>query len=115
VDNAFLLVAVLLLTASQLLQKLAARRLGPVTSFADGLRAVLSRELIGAVICITLGTAFWLVALYRMDVGRAFPFLSLSSVIVVAMSRLLLKEAVPFHRWVGVGLICAGVALVARS
>ena len=50
-----------------------------------------------------------------MDVGRAFPFLSLSSVIVVAMSRFVLREAVPAHRWAGVGLIVLGVALVAGT
>jgi undecaprenyl phosphate-alpha-L-ara4N flippase subunit ArnE len=115
VDDTILIAAVLLLTASQLLQKLSARRMADATGFAHGIRALMSIELAGAVICIVLGTLLWLVALYRMDVGRAFPFLSLSSVLVVAISRVFLKEEVPVHRWVGVAFICLGIALVSRT
>jgi drug/metabolite transporter (DMT)-like permease len=115
VDDAILIAAVLLLTASQLFQKLAARRLSAARRASEGVRALLSRELLAAVACIVAGTCLWLAALYRMDVGRAFPFLSLSSVLVVAVSRLFLNEAVPLRRWMGVGLICVGIALVAGT
>lgn len=113
--DVILLLAVLFLTASQLLQKLAARHLASAHSKSAGVRALFSREFLGAVICIVLGTMLWLAALYRMDVGRAFPFLSLSSVIVVAVSRIFLKEAVPAYRWLGVAFICIGISLVART
>jgi drug/metabolite transporter (DMT)-like permease len=115
VDDVILILAVVFLTASQLLQKLGARRLAMTRNAAEGLRALLSREIVAAVACILLGTMLWLGALYRMDVGRAFPFLSLSTVLVVVMSRLFLGEPVPGKRWLGVGLICVGVALVAGT
>jgi drug/metabolite transporter (DMT)-like permease len=114
-DDAILIAAALLMTASQFLQKLGARRLAAAHGLAEGLRAFLSPEIVGAVVCIAGGTLLWLVALYRMDVGRAFPFLSLSSVLVVAISRWALREPVPPQRWVGVGLICLGIVLVART
>jgi len=115
VDDVILIVAVLLLTASQLFQKLGAKRLAKAHGVSEGLRALLSREIVAAVACIVLGTLLWLGALYRMDVGRAFPFLSLSTVIVVLASRFFLHEPVPAQRWLGVGLICLGVALVAGT
>jgi len=114
-NDVLLIAAVLLLTASQLLQKLGARRLATAESPAGWLRALFCREIIAAVVCIAAGAALWLVVLYRMDVGRAFPFLSLSSVLVVGSSRLFLGEHVPAHRWLGVGLVCAGLALVAQT
>lgn len=114
-DDAMLVVAVLLLTASQVLQKLGARRLSAARGASGRLLALLSREMIAALLCIAAGAFLWLAVLYRMDVGRAFPLLSLSSVLVVTCSRLFLKEPVPLHRWLGVALICAGLALVAQT
>ena len=115
-NNVLLLLAVLLLASSQILQKLgAARRLQGTRTPAEWLRALLSPELIGAVVTIAAGTALWLEVLYRMDVSRAFPFLSVGTVAVVAASRIWLGEHVSPRRWAGVLLIAVGIALVAST
>ena len=115
-NNLLLLLAVLLLAASQVLQKLgAARRLAGTSTPGAWLRALASWELLGAIVTIAAGTALWLAVLYRMDVSRAFPVLSLGTVAVVAASRLWLGEQVPLRRWGGVVLIALGIALVASS
>jgi drug/metabolite transporter (DMT)-like permease len=115
-NNALLLLAVLLLASSQILQKLgAARRLHGTRRPSEWLRALLSPELIGAIVTIAAGTLLWLTVLYRMDVSRAFPFLSLGTVAVVAASRLWLGEHVSGRRWAGVALIAVGIALVAST
>lgn len=115
-NDLLLLLAVALLGTSQVLQKLgAARRLSGRRRPREWIAALLAPELIGAVLCILAGTALWLLVLYRMDVSRAFPFLSLSSVGVVAASRVFLKEHVPVHRWMGVALIAVGIAMVAST
>ena len=115
-NTALLLLAVLLLASSQILQKVgAARRLQGTLRPSEWLRALLSPELIGAVVAIVAGTALWLTVLYRMDVSRAFPFLSLGTVAVVAASRLWLGEHVSARRWAGVALIAVGIALVAST
>ncbi len=115
-NNALLLLAVLLLAGSQILQKLgAARRLRGTRTPREWLRALLSPELVGAVVTIVAGTLLWLTVLYRMDVSRAFPFLSLGTVAVVAASRIWLGEQVSVQRWAGVALIAAGIALVAST
>ena len=82
---------------------------------SDWLRALLSSELIGALVTIAAGTALWLGVLYRMDVSRAFPVLSFGTVAVVAASRFLLGEQVSLRRWAGVVLITLGIAMVASS
>ena len=115
-NDLVLLLAVLFLSASQVLQKLGARdRLAGSRGAQQWVRALLSPEIIAAAITIVIGTALWLYVLYTMDVSRAFPFLSLGSVIVVAVSRVFLGERVPAYRWLGVILISVGIALVARS
>lgn len=115
-NDAILIAAVLLISTSQIFQKLAAeRRLAGSRTPAAWLRSLFSRELGLAIAAAGLGTVLWLIALYHMDVGRAFPFLSLGSVLVVAFSRFCLHESVPVRRWFGVGLICIGIILVGST
>ena len=115
-NNALLLLAVLLLAGSQILQKVgAARRLTGTRTPREWLRALLSPELIGAIVTIAAGTLLWLTVLYRMDVSRAFPFLSLGTIAVVTASRIWLGEQVSMRRWAGVALIAVGIALVAST
>ena len=115
-DDVILLLAVLLLSASQVFQKIGARRrLVGRRKVGDWIRAMFTPELLAAGSCIVAGTGLWLLVLYRMDVSRAFPFLSFGSILVVSISRLYLKEAVPAYRWMGVALISVGIALVAQT
>jgi drug/metabolite transporter (DMT)-like permease len=115
-SNLLLLLAVVLLSTSQVLQKVgAARRLAGRQRPSEWLAALFSPELLAAIVCIVAGTALWLAVLYRMDVSRAFPFLSLTTVIVMVASRFLLREPVSLRRWAGVLLIAGGIALVAST
>lgn len=115
-DTLILLAAVSLLSIAQVLQKLgASRRLTGVRHPLGWLAALFSPELLVAAFSLVSGTVLWLSVLYRMDVSRAFPFLSLGSIAVVAVSRFALKERVSGLRWLGVALIAVGIALVART
>ncbi|HUL82836.1 MAG TPA: EamA family transporter [Gammaproteobacteria bacterium] len=115
-NGLLLLLAVALLSASQVLQKVgAARRLAGTSKPSQWIAALFSPELLAAIACIIAGTALWLAVLYRMDVSRAFPFLSLTTVVVLAASRWYLREPVTLRRWAGVALIVVGIALVAST
>ncbi|MGH8113742.1 MAG: DMT family transporter [Rhodanobacteraceae bacterium] len=54
----------------------------------------------------------WFAALSRTQLSVAFPFTALGYVGVVLASRYILKEPVSMRRWVGIGTIVVGVALV---
>jgi len=54
----------------------------------------------------------WLVVLDLMDVGKAYPLLSLNYVLMLLVSRFLFAESVPISRWLGVLLIAAGILLI---
>ncbi len=62
---------------------------------------------------ISMGTH--LVVLSRVEISFAYPFLGLSFVLVTLYGHFALGEEVNIWRIAGVALICAGVALVARS
>ena len=113
----FLVFLVVMLTAcGQVLQKLGAERgLKAARSHGERLRALFQREILLAVFCLATALALWLVVLYRMEVGRAFPLISSGFVVVLLAARFVLREQVPWWRWLGAGLIMAGVSLLVQA
>ncbi len=61
---------------------------------------------------LTMEALIYTEALKFLDVSVAFTILSLNLIMITVLSRLLLKEHVTKTRWIGVGLIFVGVALV---
>ncbi|NJM33205.1 MAG: EamA family transporter [Limnobacter sp.] len=57
----------------------------------------------------------WLMALSRTDVSLAYPMLSLGYVFNALAAQHFLGEAVSVQRWIAIGVILLGVALLARS
>lgn len=62
-----------------------------------------------------ISAVFWLVVLTRLPLSVAYPFVGLTYIIVVFWSRYVLGEAVPPLRWLGVGLVALGIAVVGLS
>lgn len=62
-----------------------------------------------------VGALAWIGALTQLDLSVAYPFLALNFVLVALSSRFFLGEHIPWLRWAGVAVICAGIFLVARS
>jgi drug/metabolite transporter (DMT)-like permease len=58
---------------------------------------------------------FWLVVLTRLPLSVAYPFVGLTYIIVVFWSRYVLGETVPPLRWLGVGFVALGIAVVGLS
>ncbi|MGZ4124173.1 MAG: hypothetical protein ACXVQU_01285 [Actinomycetota bacterium] len=57
----------------------------------------------------------WLVVLSRASLSFAYPFASLTYVLILLFDRIWLHESVPAVRWGGVALIIAGIVLVAQT
>ncbi len=57
----------------------------------------------------------WIVALSRSELSFAYPFIAIGFVATTIAGAWLLNEPVSAMRWAGVGMIVAGVWVVARS
>jgi drug/metabolite transporter (DMT)-like permease len=57
----------------------------------------------------------WLLALQRLELGYAFPFMALSFVLIPFAASLFLGEPLSVKQLVGLGLVFAGVTLSAIS
>jgi len=52
--------------------------------------------------------------LQRLEVGIAYPMLSLNYVLITLVARYLFKETIDLRHWCGVGLVIAGVVLLGQ-
>lgn len=74
-----------------------------------------SPGVIGGLLVFGISVCAWLYVLSRVDVSYAYPFVSLGMVLTVASGWLLLGEALPPARILGLALIIAGVMIVAAT
>ena len=109
---ALLILACLLTCAGQIAQKYAVESWrGPESGFAQKLR---SPWLWLALLCLGFGLLVWLLVLQRLEVGVAYPMLSLNFVLITLVARYLFKEHIDRRHWLGVGLVIAGVVLLGQ-
>jgi drug/metabolite transporter (DMT)-like permease len=119
-DFAVLSFGVLLNAFAQLGLKAATSVTGPLVA-ADGgnwnraLQLITVPSLWLALSAYGLSVIVWLVGLSRVPVSQAYPMLSMGYVINIGLAWWLLGEVPNVQRVVGIGVIVAGVVLVARS
>ncbi|AZD79614.1 4-amino-4-deoxy-L-arabinose-phosphoundecaprenol flippase subunit ArnE [Pseudomonas chlororaphis] len=107
-----LLVACLLTCLGQIAQKFAVESWRGQPSGA--LAKLLSPWLWLALASLGLGLLVWLLVLQRVEVGIAYPMLSLNFVLITLIARFVFHEAIDRRHWLGVALVLAGVLLLSR-
>ena len=65
--------------------------------------------------CLSVWFFLWLGLLSRWDLSKLFPFEGLNPALMAVGAWLVLKERLPISAWLGLGLVCAGIAVVAGS
>ena len=65
-----------------------------------------------ALASLGLGLLVWLLVLQRLDVGVAYPMLSLNFVLITLIARFVFHEPIDRRHWSGVAVVIAGVALL---
>jgi multidrug transporter EmrE-like cation transporter len=106
---AYILAAVVLGTAAQLLLK-AGTSAAPL-----GLGLALEPRILGGIACYAVSLVVWILALARTEVSVAYPMVSLGFALNALLAWWLLGEAVTPQRLAGIAIIILGVAVVARS
>jgi drug/metabolite transporter (DMT)-like permease len=82
----------------------------------DSLKALAGSPIIWlGLVLFGLSAIVWLVVLSRATLSFAYPFASLSYVLILVLGHFVLDEQVTSLRLTGVGLIIAGVVLVGQT
>jgi multidrug transporter EmrE-like cation transporter len=117
---AFLMAGVLLNAGAQLLLKAGTNVLGVLEltpdTWADTLIRMATQGyfVLGAA-CYALSLPVWILGLSRVPVSVAYPLLSVGYIVNAIAAHFLFGESVSMTRWLGIGFIVIGVALVAKS
>lgn len=116
----YILISVLFGAIGQIMLKKGMGSMGPITLTMQGLPSTLWRMgtnlyVVGGLLLYVTGTVFWLAALSRVDLSYAYPFASLSYVIMLAASWLLFHEDITLLRLVGTLVVALGVIIISRS
>jgi drug/metabolite transporter (DMT)-like permease len=116
----YILISVLLGAVGQILLKKGMSSMGPLTLSLGQLGSILWRMATNPFVVLGLGlyvcgTLFWLTALSRVDLSYAYPFASLSYIVMLTASWLLFNENITPMRVVGSMVVGLGVLLISRS
>ena len=111
---AWLLVSVCCSSLGHLSLKLAARSLRRPTGVLDLMGTAVRCPWLLVGICMhVLALALWVMGLRQVELSVAYPFIALGLVLVTLLSWSVLGEPMVATHWVGMGLITAGVLVVA--
>lgn len=120
ISFALILAGVLLNAAAQLLLKagttsFAALGLDRTRPVASAFHIICEPHIFGGLACYVFSVAIWIAALSRVPVSIAYPMLSIGYVVNAIAARYMFGEALSVGKLIGIGLIIAGVFIVARS
>ncbi len=117
---ALLMIAMCLTVTGELLLKSGMNRYGELnvsvaTLVPTAIKLFTSPFVLGGFAFVFSGALFWLAVLSRWPLSLAYPLLSISYIIGIALSVLILKEKVNAIQIMGVFVIILGVFLISRS
>lgn len=116
----YILISVLAGALGQVLLKKGMGSIGPLTLGAHDLFGTLLRMgtnpfVLGGLMIYVCSTVFWLAALSRVDLSFAYPFVSLSYILMLVASWQLFGENITLLRLAGSFVVLLGVFLISRS
>ena len=79
------------------------------------LLTLLRPGVLGGLVLYGISTLLWLMALKRLELSLAYPFVAVGIVLTSAAGSILFQETLSATRVGGIALICLGVSLVGLS
>jgi multidrug transporter EmrE-like cation transporter len=115
-----ILLGVLLNAAAQLFLKEGMRRIGHfefvwVNFFPIAVQVAGNLFIIGGLLCYVISVGVWLLVLSRVEVGFAYPLLSVGYIVNAVAGYYLFQENLSLTRVTGILIICVGVYFVTKS
>ncbi|MEZ5675775.1 EamA-like transporter family protein [Thalassovita litoralis] len=113
---ALVFISVAISAVAQTAFKLGVSRVAPDAGaglLGKALAMLFSPWVLGGLALYGVGTVLWLFALKRLDLSLAYPFVAMSFVMVAMSGMLVLGEPVNAARVLGIGLIVAGLVVMA--
>jgi len=116
-----ILLSISIAVGGQLLLKIGINRIGIVN--IEGfdflkqlfLGVIKSPLILTGLFLYVISAAIWLIVISVVDLSFAYPFIGFTYVMVLVLSKFILKEDVNPVRWIGAIVITIGVIVISRS
>lgn len=116
-----ILLSISIAVGGQMLLKIGINRIGisdfsSMKAVADLFSGVIKSPLIlTGLFLYFISAAIWLIVLSTVDLSFAYPFIGFTYVMVLILSKFILKEDVNPIRWIGASIITVGVMVISRG
>ena len=112
-----ILIGILFASLGQVFWKIGMNAIGSINTFtySDIVPIFSNLYIILGLLMYGLGTIFWLIALSQKDLSYVYPFIALTFIIVLLLSKFLLHENVGIYRIAGTLIIVAGLIIVVNT
>jgi multidrug transporter EmrE-like cation transporter len=110
----FVFLTVFSTVVSQILFKYGVRDL-VFTHSLTSIQTLLNGYVLGGLLFSLVSIVSWLLALSKLSLGQAYPFMSLSFPLVLVFSMYLFGEQISMLRWIGIALIVSGLIVMRNS
>ena len=116
-----ILLSIVVAVGGQMLLKIGINRIGAVSfsGFDDlgkfFLGIIKSPLVVSGLFLYVISAAVWLMVLSTVDLSFAYPFVGFTYVILLVLSKFVLKEDVNLIRWIGALIITIGVIVISRG
>ena len=116
-----ILISITIAVGGQILLKFGMNKIGTISLNSAGelghlfLSIFKSPLVIIGLFCYVISAAIWLVVLSAVDLSFAYPFIGLTYVLILVVSKFILKEDVNPIRWAGAAIITVGVIVMSRG
>jgi len=116
-----ILLSIVIAVGGQVLLKLGLNKIGSINvNSLSGLGhlflgIIKSPMVLTGLFCYVISAAIWLVVLSAVQLSFAYPFIGLTYVLILFISKFVLKEDVNPIRWVGAAIITIGVVVISRG
>lgn len=79
------------------------------------LKLLLDPFILSGFIAAFVASIFWMGAMTKFDISFAYPFMSLSFLLVFVLSVFLFKEPISLYKILGLGIIVIGIIVTSKS
>jgi multidrug transporter EmrE-like cation transporter len=116
-----ILLSITIAVGGQILLKIGMNKIGPIDiSSASSLGhlftgIIKSPTVLVGLFLYVISAALWLIIISSVDLSFAYPFIGLTYVLVLVVSKFVLKEDVNPIRWIGTAIITIGVIVISRG
>ncbi len=116
-----ILISIGIAVGGQILLKIGMNKIGPVNINSISsvghlfLGIIKSPTVIIGLFLYVISAALWLIVISAVDLSFAYPFIGLTYVLILIVSKFVLKEDVNPIRWIGTAIITVGVIVISRG